>query len=157
MPRVRFHVVLAAVLSSALVACTAFESAPDTREPTAESRSPAGAKTPGSASAPETPSSGASAATQTEALPAVTSDPEQACGDYLWALGEAALRCSEQPAAHEALAREAFNGPDCLSVTTVRDPNALYMQCLPWFSQASCVEIGDASKLPGSCKNPFLE
>lgn len=157
MARVRPDVVLAAALTAALGACTAFESGPDTGEPTAARQSPDGPKSPTGQSAPEAPASSASAASQTEALPAVTTDPEEACGDYLLALGGAALRCGDQPAARAALANETIRGPDCLSVKKVRDPNALYRQCLPWFSDASCADIGDPSKLPSACKTPFLE
>jgi hypothetical protein len=84
-------------------------------------------------------------------------DPEGVCSDYLEVLGKAATRCHDAPDALFALLGEAVTGPDCWSVTKVRDPKALYAACFPWVNGASCTDVGDAAKLPAACKDQFAE
>ena len=158
MPRVGPTVVLVAVLSSALFACTAFEA---TNEKAAEGKPPAGQmKLDGTASGAPAGSEVApagSAAPATSDVPPLKTTPEDVCTDYIEVLGKATARCNDEPEALFALLGEALTGPDCESVTKVRDVKSLYAECLPWCSRASCTDLGDSAKVPAACKDQLVE
>lgn len=147
--------VLGLLLSAALFACSGADGGgvPDAPLGSAATRAASPTTAQGGEEAEEGADDGASPGTDT---PALQTDPEQACLDYVAVVGQTAARCGLDADAAMNTVEEAAAGGSCSNVSQLRDGAAFYRECFTWLGKAGCADVADGRKLPDACRNQLL-
>lgn len=81
-----------------------------------------------------------------------------ACEDFVRTIGDVAERCGFDRQQNESVFETvATGGGGCEAVTGIRDIDALYDDCLPWFEAITCAQFNDPElTVPPSCRSQFV-
>jgi hypothetical protein len=93
------------------------------------------------------------------ALAGCGSPGANACEAVAAALASTAGNCGLDPDKNHDAFIQAAAGGDCGTIHSVRDPDALYSDCIPKLEALTCAQINDpalAGQLPSSCIGQLL-